>query len=658
MARRITHSAPMQLTKPFSLIPVCLAALLLLGACNTPPPPTPAPVIPSPTAEEIPVAAATPTATPEPPRVLTVCMGREPASLFLYADSSAAARGVREAIYDGPWDYQAFQVVPTILETRPSMANGGTLLEAVEVLPGDAIIAADGSLHNLGEGVVYFPSGCREASCAQTYSGREAVSIDQLVVRFKLRSGLQWSDGAPLTAEDSRYSYEVARQLYPRARADLLDRTFSYHALDELTLEWRGIPGFFDSRYPANFFTPLPQHAWSQFAAQDLLTVENASRLPPGWGPYKIDEWVAGDHISLSRNPTYFRAGEGLPRFDHLVFRFMPSADAALDALQAGECDLVDESAGLEGSRSRVIELRDAGKLAAFIGRSGAWEHLDFGIRPLDPARPAFFAARETRQAVAQCIDRQSLAAELSFEGAQAPDSYVAADHPLYNSEAARYPYDPQAAAALLQAAGWVDHDNDPATPRIAQGVAGVAPGTLFQVTFLTTGEPEKQRAAQVIRDALADCGIQVGITTGDWNSLFAPGPEGPVFGRNFDLVQFAWGASVTPPCVLYTSAELTGPYPEFAKGWGGANASGYSSPEFDQACQQALNSLPDDPAHQAAHYQAQAIFGADLPAAPLYWRPRLVAARPDLCGVRVDASISSVLWNIEDLDYGTGCEP
>ena len=48
------------------------------------------------------------------------------------------------------------------------------------------------------------------------------------------------------------------------------------------------------------------------------------------------------------------------------------------------------------------------------------------------------------------------------------------------------------------------------------------------------------------------------------------------------------------PACFLYTSEEIPGPYPQYPKGWGGANASGYSNLQFDLACRQALNSLPD----------------------------------------------------------------
>jgi peptide/nickel transport system substrate-binding protein len=209
----------------------------------------------------------------------------------------------------------------------------------------------------------------------------------------------------------------------------------------------------------------------------------------------------------------------------------------------------------------------------------------------------------------------------------------------------------------LLQGMGWIDLDNDPNTPRQAQGVNGVVDGTSFQLQFLTLAGSEREQAAQIIQESLVGCGIGVDIRYLEANELFAPGPDGPIFGRDFDLAQFGWTASLEPRCDLYTTAEIPGPYPDFPKGWGGANASGYSNPEYDQACATARKSLPEEAQHLSSHRQAQAIFTEDLPVLPLYSRYRLVVARPDLCGLDVDPSAESVLWNVENFNYGDGCK-
>lgn len=600
---------------------------------------------------------ATATPSPLPPRVLTVCMVGEPSSLFLYGDQSLAARSVRQAIYDGPYDILNFEISPVIWTEKPTLENGDAQLNPVEVSAGTLIRDAGGKLATLDKGVSYLPSGCSEAACARTYEGGDPVKMDQLSVRFHLLPNLRWSDGTPLSADDSQYSYEVAKALYPQARADLIARTQSYQALDASTVEWSGIPGDRDPLYATNFFTPLPRHAWGSIQPQELSTAEISSRSPIGWGPYRIDEWTSGDHITFSKNPTYFRSAEGLPHFDRLVYRFMQNGSDALTALMAGECDFVDESANLEAQGDQLLQLQKDGKIAVQFETGTAWEHADFGIQTLNTQAQPLFQNKETRQAIATCIDRQKMAAELFLGKSQVVDSFVPPNHPLYNPDVKKYSFDPQAAAQMLQAAGWMDPDNNPSTPRVATGVAGVAEGTPFEFDYLVPEEGEKPQAAQIVKDSLAQCGIRVNIRTQSTDQLFAPGPEGPVFGRDFTLAQFAWVTSLQPPCFLYTTGEIPGPFPDYPKGWGGANVTGYSNPEYDQVCQAAMTTLPDSPDYQKLYQQAQAIFAEDLPAIPLYLHLKVVAMRPDMCGVKVDSSADSALWNLESMDYGKTCQ-
>jgi peptide/nickel transport system substrate-binding protein len=229
--------------------------------------------------------------------------------------------------------------------------------------------------------------------------------------------------------------------------------------------------------------------------------------------------------------------------------------------------------------------------------------------------------------------------------------------HPLYNPEVSKYSFDPQAASSALEAMGWVDADNNTQTPRIARGVPGIPDGTSLQITYQTVTGEVRQQAAEMVKDSLAQCGVELNTVLMDWDQLFAPGAEGPIFGRLFEMAQFGWETSLEPACFLFTSDEIPGPYPEAVKGWGGANATGYSNPEFDQACKKALNTLLGQPEHADAHRQAQAIFASDLPVIPLYLIPTRVAMRLDMCGVTLDPSAGSALWNLEAFNYGDECQ-
>ncbi|MBU1660187.1 MAG: peptide ABC transporter substrate-binding protein, partial [Chloroflexi bacterium] len=630
-----------------------------LTACNPRNPSTPigenSANLPSANAEEPPTTGP-PTPTPVPPRVLTICMGQEPASLFLYGDTSPAARGVLQAVYDGPYDMMNYEMQPVILAKIPSLTNNDVYLQPAQVKAGELIVDADGNWVSLQEGASYRPSGCADTSCAEIFEGGESVSMDELVVHFQFLPGIQWSDGAPLTATDSVYSFSVFKNLFLEAASDALRFTQSYTALDDLTIEWVGIPGY-QGEYLTKFFSPLPEHLWSLLPVSDLLSSEMSTRTPLGWGPYMIEEWAAGDHITLRRNPTYYRAPEGLPHFDYLVYRFVDNSTDAIDALVVGECDFVDRTALLESQVPRLRAEQEAGHLSFAVQIGTAWEQAAFGINSLDSQRPNLFGLKEVRQAIAMCIDRQALVDTLLFGESPIPDTYVPPMHPLYNPDAAQYEFDPEAAVALLASVGWVDYDLDPATPLTAVGVAGVPDGTAFEFTYLAPTDAERPAAAQIVQASLSQCGIRVEIVLREWAALLGSGPEGTVFGRQFDMAQFAWAASFEPSCFLYSSAEIPGPYPDFPKGWGGGNLAGYSSPEFDQYCRQAMFSLPGSEEYRSAHYQAQAIFADDLPVLPLYQRIKLVAMRPDICGVVVDSDSSSALSHLETFDYGDTCK-
>jgi len=613
------------------------------------------------TATEIPVdptpaITTTPSVTPKPKRTLTVCLGAEPASLFLYGDSSSVAQSVRQAIYDGPIDWNNFTPNPVILEKIPSLMDGDVLLKPIDVSPGEIILDADRNWVALQGGVRYFPTGCQEQDCALEYEGTDAVQMDEMRVQFSLVPGVSWSDGTPVTAFDSVYSFEVFREIFANTGVEILRFTQAYQAVDEITVEWVGIPGYLGD-YATKFFSPLPQHLWQHLTSAELFSADISNRTPLGWGPYVIDEWISGDHITLSPNPHYFRTTEGLPYFDHLVFRFMPSSSAAIDAVIINECDYVDRSALLETEVPRLRAEQENGRLEFDIQLGTAWELLAFGIDTLTLNRYDLFEAAALRQGIAHCIDRQALIDQFLFGVPPVPATFVPPNHPLANPDVAVYSFDPEEAARRFALAGWVDFDLNPDTPRTASGIPNVPNGTPFVVKLSVPNDAERPEVAEMIAANLRQCGLGVEVVQDEWQTLFNSGPEGLIFGRKFDMVQFAWATNLTPMCSLFTSAEVPGLEPGSTKGWGGANVSGYRNSTFDAYCHQFQYAIPESEVFQNAIGQMQLIFAEDLPVLPLYPRIRLVAQRSDMCGVQVDPVSNSALSQLESFDYGENCQ-
>ena len=108
----------------------------------------------------------------------------------------------------------------------------------------------------------------------------------------------------PLTTSDSIYSFDTCLSDATPGSKFLVDRTQTYEAADEQTIQWWGKPGFIDPDYYTNFWMPLPEHAWGEFPPEELLRDWMLStRLPLGWGPYIIDEWEAGTAATFYQEP-------------------------------------------------------------------------------------------------------------------------------------------------------------------------------------------------------------------------------------------------------------------------------------------------------------------------------------------------------------------
>ncbi len=80
-----------------------------------------------------------------------------------------------------------------------------------------------------------------------------------------------------------------------------------------------------------------------------------------------MQEWIAGDHITLTKNPYYFRAAEGYPKFDQLVFRFISDPNAAISELAAGHCDILDPSVRLDTQVALLQQMQQSGAIHASI---------------------------------------------------------------------------------------------------------------------------------------------------------------------------------------------------------------------------------------------------------------------------------------------------
>ncbi len=635
-----------------------LISLLLLSACAAPQTTPTATSLP-PTATGTPIPAPTPTATPRPPVRLTVCSATLPESLFPYDGMNPPIKtNLLAMLQDGPMDRIGDTLEPVILEALPSIDNGGIILEATAVQPGQTVVDARGELVVLKPGVTLRPAGCRETACAVVWDGSTPLEMDQMVVTYRILDGVAWSDGTPLTATDSVFSFALASAPDAPGLGWAEARTETYAAADDHTVVWTGKPGFTTADLARFFWVPLPafavgaEIAWAE--ARDAVALAEGGLA---YGPFYVASWTESG-LLLARNPHYFRSAEGLPRVDEIfVTRVDGGPEAAWEAMQSGACDILDDSFAIASRPDLVAEIRESSGYALRIQEELAWMQLVFGIRPAshddyyNPVygdRPDIFGTAGVRKAFAQCLDRGSLKALFPEGLAPGWDSFLPPDR---SAASATFPaYDPQGGAQALEGLGWMDHDLDPETPRQAWGVANVPDGTRLEVSLFASQAGSSPEIAAAVGDSLQACGIGVALQEMPAQTLFAPGPEGPLFGRQFDLALLSWQAMPEPDCAYYQSWRI----PTDDNHWIGTNLAGYSDATYDRLCAEAALTLPGERLETLSF--AEDHFLAELPAIPLYGHTALLILRKGLCQTAGGAVPAGFFEGIETLAGEENC--
>ena len=577
-----------------------------------------------------PAPAEEPSPAPVKKEVLTICLGKEPSTLFFYDESSQAMWSVLESIYDGPFDIGDGEAIPVIFDEITVDQ------EAVSVQRGDVIADIDGAPVELKPGTVFLPAkpaeGCSGFACLTSWTSlSETEEINRTVITFRLKDSLTWNDGTPLTAEDSVFSMNVNGMKGINASKRFYNLTDSYTAPDEHTVVWRGLPGYQPDDPSEVFWIPLPKHTMQGMSAEMIRASEAVNTAPLGWGAWQIVSWDKGNEIVAERNPHYF--GEK-PFFDRIVYKFFGNpGDNNINALQSGTCDIIDTSADLGYDLEPILEDVRDGKESVYIRPDLTRQELVLNPDAMTPGTVKPFSDPEMRTVLAQCIDRGSLIRQVLYGQSEVPVDFYPADHIAHDPELTPVPYDPEGASQALQDAGWTVPEDDPEAVRIAESVPGIPFGTKLTFKLVTTDSAAVAKAAGMIRDDLAKCGIAVETGPLSVGELYARGPEGILFGRRFETAMFAWSAAGRP-CAVYRSDTI----PDAENNWIGTNVGGYRNKDYDDAC--ILPAFSDEDAGK--------IFAEELPAVPLYFNISIGISANNICGISDRIGSRSILWNME----------
>ncbi|HAF48137.1 MAG TPA: hypothetical protein DCL08_02715 [Anaerolineaceae bacterium] len=621
--------------KRLSITLFLLSVLFIITACQpstgnptlgpTLPPNTPAPTnLPK------------PTPTSAPLKSLTICTAALPESLLPYhAEGMGGKANILSLIYEAPFIKDAGGLAPVILENVPDQANGDLVMVPVSVQAGQPVVDATGQLAVLKAGLMVRPAGCRDGDCVITWDGETPLEMDQMLVNYRLREDLTWSDGAPVGSGDSVFSFEIAQNAADIELQWIYDRTQAYADVDQWTVQWIGLPGFSNADLSRFFWKPLPSHLYQDgMDWESLLQDERVNTTPIGYGPFLVSEWEDG-LLRLTRNPQYFRSDEGLPKLDQIVFRQVDGgAHNAREALQTGQCDVLDSSFNWAEAQDVVQEVQLIDGVALVVDQDDSWTQLVFGIQPADyddfynpqlDGRPDILGDARTRQAFMHCLDRESMYEDIFGDLGQVWQTYLPPQESQLGAER-KIAYDPRRGAELLAQVGWFDHDGDPSTPLQAWTVPGVPIGTSLSLELLVSPYDFHQDLGAAIQNDLAQCGIGINMKTLPADALYASGPEGLLFGRQFDLALISWGQMPGGDCQYYQSWNM----PSEENDWIGTNIAGLLNEAYDSACTEAVLALPDEV--EGAVGESEEMFLKTLPAVPLFSMPKVMVLPASGC--------------------------
>jgi len=405
------------------------------------------------------------------------------------------------------------------------------------------------------------------------------ISEDGLSYTFNLVRNATWHDGRPFTSADVKFTFsEVLNKHHPRGSVvlkviDSIETPDPHSVIFKLKHPYDPLMKFI-----GNEAFILPKHLYEN---TDIL--KNPYNLKPvGTGPFLFKEWKKGSHLTLDRNPSYFKMGK--PYLDRIIIKIVPDASSRMIAFEAGEIDYLYY---VNLPASEVFRFKNR---PGFVVTSKGHEVGPSIMLMAFNLRRAPFNNLKVRQAIAHAIDKEYIEAKADYGlGKVAIGPIASATRWAFNPNVPRYDFNPQKAEQLLDEAGY------------RRGPGGVR----FKTSIIADrGDFLYAKTAEIIRDYLAKVGIAVELKLLDRSSMI----DASYIRWDFDLQVHGLGTGPDPAIAVartYVSSNIK-PIPF-------ANNSGYSNKEVDELF--ALAERAPTVKKRAEYYhKVQEILVKDLP--------------------------------------------
>jgi len=438
------------------------------------------------------------------------------------------------------------------------------------------------------------------------------LSEDKLTVTWKLRPGLKWSDGQPLTSDDMKFTWEAVSNPDSGAFAETdgfalitaIETPDAETAIVKYSEPFVGYVGQFAAAL-------LPRHATGDPARMGEW---EWNRQPVGAGPFIVTEWKSGESITLDRNPNYYE--DGKPYLDKLIFRIIPEPAAQTAVMKQGDAHVQLWPGEDKADWDKLMDGKAAQQLVP-----GIWNMaIDFNLsKPGDKDPSAaephpILGDRRVRQAIAHAIDYETLVRDV-MRGQVKPSTSPFAYGWYECAVERKYGFDAEKAKQLLTEAGWVEGADG---IRVAKGAQFAPDGTRLSLELqgYTNFEP-LQRTQEFIVENLKAVGLEARIQNYDFSIIFGSYSDGsPRMVGDFDMLIYDRGFGLEPQGEV-ANQWLSTAIPS-ADNVDGGNIFRWVDPQADAAIE-AAGATFDQAARKQALCQLGERIAAELPQIFIY---------------------------------------
>jgi peptide/nickel transport system substrate-binding protein len=446
-------------------------------------------------------------------------------------------------------------------------------------------------------------------------------------VTFEFKPGLQWGDGVPISSADVVFSVELAHKLGTGASSlsNILEvaaldsrhftlRTssvrFDYNRLEDLVL----LPAHLEEALFRNAATP------NDYIARSTYT-KDPTQAGLYYGPYRIASF-GRDVVELERNPSW--SGRR-PAFEKIVLRSFSDTATVSKDLVGGQVDMIAGEVGINTEAAYALERKDSKSSFDFIFKTNLeYAHIDLNLgNPI-------LADLRIRRALLLSIDRTKLfAPDEPMDPREIPASFLPPTSPNYDPTLEQIRYDPAAAGALFERAGF------------RQGSDGIRiDATGRRLSFRLLAQVNWQVGNAVIEGLLAQwrqSGVEVVV---DRRVVRETLPL-----RDFDMAYYSW--KNTPEFLLEPVYARAG-IPTIDNGYSGLNFPGLDDRDMNETAHKLTTEL--DPSKRLMLWQkAQQIYAEQLPALPLTFVTNVYVVPNWLTGVEPTGHMIPTSYWVED---------